>query len=970
MMFSLRCRALAAVLPAFVVLLAYTAPASASFDEQKRAIVQRALDNAGAGLDKRAVLAAVDGAAALLTIDHAGNEDGDFLTIAAAGRPECRTFMLDKGRRMVIDLKKAINLQSGKRLDFLDHPVAGSLRTSLYSLQPHFVSRIVLDLHKPCTFRAESEGEILALYLLPVEDDCAPVRLSIVMNCDGTREMNAAPPVAVEEKARFTTLVKQLSAVAGGNEQREAQAESHRATGRALEALQAAMAEFIADSAVRIAAAGRPGAPVEEEPDSAMTLARTKAAPESAAGSTQQRINEKIVDLSRGLEAVSEVNIELGAAGPRYLAAIDEEAEPVPGEEAAAPDEVRQEEVPEPPGKREKSQPVTTEANSYLYSRMRKLVSELGSDEDSAAEVGVIEADAVEPVKTEDAQPVSQEKVRAEAKRKAEASRLARKAAGEKRAEKERKDHLRVIEHEREDVVPPMPQDPMQQLVNIDFRQMDLSNVVALLAHKAGINVIAGVDLSGNVTANLKNVPLRQAMDTALRMNGLGMIEEEGIYYIVPYDEAISAQRTTVMISLENAKAADIKSMLAEIKDSMKEGDLISISANDASNVVVISGPESRINELVSMTYELDVTEPTLPTVTEAIKINYAEPQKLIATLEKMISPEIGQLAADERARHVIVTDVPVAVEQVKALIKKLDIPVKQVIIDSMLVDAVLDDSAATGVDWILESVRRQSRRDAILDPGGRAVGNLQDLSLASDLDVGDAAGLLNFALLSADIDWKGVIQAEVRNRNGRLVSNPVLVTVENKPARITIAEEIPYVELTQTAEGGQQTSTSFKEVGTVLEVTPRVTHDDHIIVDVSGKESGTQGEFNGVPIENKREVESTLRMKSGQTIFIGGLRKNDKDTTIKKVPVLGDLPVLNFVFRSNTRTNSVNELMIFLTCKVLNDELPDLTPYQKGKYHEGLNAEMTVHLQKDILHDTVHPGDMRDPAWKFRRGD
>ncbi len=207
-----------------------------------------------------------------------------------------------------------------------------------------------------------------------------------------------------------------------------------------------------------------------------------------------------------------------------------------------------------------------------------------------------------------------------------------------------------------------------------------------------------------------------------------------------------------------------------------------------------------------------------------------------------------------------------------------------------------------------------------------------------------------------------------MRNRNGRLISNPVLVTVENKPATISIAQEIPYVELTQTDRGGQQTNTEFKEVGTVLTVTPAVTHDDHIIVELDGKESGTTGEFNGVPIEDKREVSSTLHMRSGQTIFVGGLRKNDKDTTVRKIPVLGDVPVVNFLFRSNSRSETVNELLIFLTCSVVDDTLPALSPYQEMKYEEGKSAEVKVDVQNELFYDMVHPSEMRDPIWKWRK--
>lgn len=509
---------------------------------------------------------------------------------------------------------------------------------------------------------------------------------------------------------------------------------------------------------------------------------------------------------------------------------------------------------------------------------------------------------------------------------------------------------------------PAVTGDPLSQIVNIDFREMDLANVVAILAHRAGINVIAGTELTGTVTANLRNVTLRRAMETVLRINDLGLVEEEGIYRIVPYPEAIALQRVTVMVDLKQGKVQEVRRVIEEIIVGSPDQRLISISSNPTSNVLIISGPSRRVEELVELAKGLDVAEPVLPTVTEAIKLNYSEPTQLQALVASMLTPEIGQVGVDQRARHIVVTDVPVVVEQVRDLVKSLDLPVRQVSIEAMVVDAVLQDEAQTGVDWVFNSIRRQSRR-------GQNIGVLDELLFDTNLPgAPTSAGSLAFGIISSRIDLRGMIQAEVRNDNGNLLSNPVLVTVENKPAKIVIAEEVPFIELTQTAQGGQQTSTEFKEIGTILEVTPRVTHDDHILVEIIGKESATSGEFQGIPIEQKREIESTLRVKNNQTIFIGGLRKDSEGATIRKVPVLGDIPVVNFMFRNNIRNERINELLIFLTCHILPDDIPHLTPYQQAQ-HDRLDYEsIKPDAQGDLFRDTLRPHEMRDPIWKWRR--
>lgn len=507
--------------------------------------------------------------------------------------------------------------------------------------------------------------------------------------------------------------------------------------------------------------------------------------------------------------------------------------------------------------------------------------------------------------------------------------------------------------------------DPLRQPVSIDFRNTDLVNVVQILANMGNINVIAGTDLVGTVTLNLRDVPLMQAIQTALRINGLGIVEEEGIYHIKPYLDAIAAQRKTDVVDIENADAAEIVTTLKSVIEGSEYESLISLSSNKTANTVIVAGPEEQIRPLVTMAKRLDVEQAVLPTVTMPIKLNYADPADMAKAVEGMLTPEIGRVSVDERARVLVVTDIPIIVTQITDLIDQLDTAVKQVSIDAMIVDVTLTDAADTGVDWIVSAVQSQSRRDAAAG-NGIFTGDLQDLSLGSSLNVGDVAGLLNFGILSGDIDWRGVIQAEVRNNNSTLLSNPRLITVENQAATITIASEIPYVELTSTQQGGQLTSTRFKPIGTTLEVTPKVTHDDHIIAKIVAKESTSSQVVNGVPVEDLRQIDTTPHIASGQTIYVGGLRKNNDTVSVRKVPILGDVPIVNFLFRSNQRNERVNELLVFLTCSVVEDK-PTLTGYQQEQVDRLRNAEVKVSAETAAIYDAVHPSEFRDPAWKWR---
>lgn len=512
----------------------------------------------------------------------------------------------------------------------------------------------------------------------------------------------------------------------------------------------------------------------------------------------------------------------------------------------------------------------------------------------------------------------------------------------------------------------PAGMDPMDQLVNIDFREMDLSQVVSLLAKKAGVNVIAGTEVVGTVTADMKNIPLRKAMDMVLRMNGLGIVEEEGIYRIVTYDEAVAARRATRMVPLKNAQADDVKTTLDGILVGSPEATAMAFSANSSTNVIIISGPREKVDEYAKLAMDLDVKEPTLPTVTEPVKLNYLEPKAAKPIAESMITKEIGKIETDEVGRHIIVTDIPVVVEQIREMLTTIDKPAKQVAIDSLIVDAVLRDASQTGVNWLLEALRRHSTN-------GDLVSDVSQLDFESTLgNIGAEAldaGVLTLGILSNEVRLTSSIAAEVQSRNAEILANPSVVTIENKPATISIVQEYPYQEITQGLTGPPVASTEFKPIGVTLDVTPRIAHDNTTIVDVQAKQSSVSGlTEDGIPIEDKREAQTTLRAPDGRTIFIGGLRNVSDRLSVSKVPVLGDIPVLNLAFRNRDLEKVNTELLIFLTCRVMGEELPELTPSQKTEFEKIGTVPEVPDSQRAMFRDIGKPQEMRDPAWKWRR--
>ncbi|GMW02568.1 MAG: hypothetical protein AMXMBFR84_37040 [Candidatus Hydrogenedentota bacterium] len=509
--------------------------------------------------------------------------------------------------------------------------------------------------------------------------------------------------------------------------------------------------------------------------------------------------------------------------------------------------------------------------------------------------------------------------------------------------------------------------DALDTIVDVvDFRDMDLKEVVPLLAEAANVNVIAGADVVGTVNFRARNVTLRQALETVLNINNLGLVEDKGIFRVVPRADALAAHRVTRMVPLVNGKAEAVKQTLDAVVIGSPDAELVTVAANAATNVIVLAGVKDRVDEFEQLVRQLDVTEPELPTATEALKLNYLDPTEAKTIVTSMLTPEIGKSEADVRGRHIIVTDQPMVVEQIRAVLKSIDTPTKQVSIEAMIIDAILRDSAQTGVDWTIEALRRFSTNGDLVSDVSQLQfdGNLGNVG-SGDLD----AGILTLGLLTSEVRVQAAIAAEVANNNAQILANPSVVTLENKPATISIVQEFPYQEITQGLTGPPVASTEFKPIGVSLDVTPAVTHDNDIIVEILAKQSSVSGVTDtGVPIEDKREADTTLRTQNGQTVFIGGLRRIDDVLGVSKVPVLGDIPVINFMFRNTTSEKTNTELLIFLTCNVKEPALPNLTTTEQYEYDKLDATPKVPDAQRQMYKDYVKPHTTRDPLWKWRR--
>lgn len=428
--------------------------------------------------------------------------------------------------------------------------------------------------------------------------------------------------------------------------------------------------------------------------------------------------------------------------------------------------------------------------------------------------------------------------------------------------------------------------------LTLSFQDIETRAVLQLLADVSGRNIIVSDSVAGNVTLRLQNVPWDQALDIVLATKGLDMRENGGVIIVAPADEIASREKA----DLEARK--DIR--------------------------------------------ELE------PLLSEFLQVNYAKASDLAELMKgkggkgsSMLS-ERGSVAIDERTNTLLVQDVSENVAQIRRLVSTLDIPVRQVLIESRIVIVNDDFSRDLGMRWGVTAVNDTS--DGLIAVSGsgsgtntivnsalnnqQSTGSMYPVQLPAqgdrynvNLPVANPAGRLGLALLGDDYLVDLELSAAQAEGRGEVISSPRVITANQKEASIRQGVEIPY----QESSSSGATSTQFKEAVLSLKVTPQITPDDRIILDLTvTKDSVGQvvsDERGGsIPSIDTREVVTQVLVNNGQTVVLGGVYETEEGEQVSKVPFLGDIPGVGVLFRSTRKVSNKSELLIFVTPKILKE--------------------------------------------------
>ncbi|HEU0234658.1 MAG TPA: type IV pilus secretin PilQ [Gallionella sp.] len=403
--------------------------------------------------------------------------------------------------------------------------------------------------------------------------------------------------------------------------------------------------------------------------------------------------------------------------------------------------------------------------------------------------------------------------------------------------------------------------------LTLNFQKIDVREALNVIADFTELNMVISDTVSGNLTLRLKDVPWDQALDIILQSRGLDMRKNGNVIQVAPREEIAAKEKINLAARQE------------------------------------ISDLEELRTESFQLSYQ---------TVAEMIK--------LLTDAKQPILSKRGSAVSDPRTGTIFVQDTPSRLEEVRKIIKQIDVPVRQVLIEARFVSAgdsfnrtlggklgytgpAVGAGAGFAVGTNTPTASRALIQPNVNLPGAASGMGGLTLSLFNPL----ATKVLTLELTASELDGK--------TKN---IASPRVVTKDKVAATISAGTQIPY----QQATSSGATSVAFKDATLSLNVTPQITPDDHINMQVTANQDTVGTIYGGVPSINTKKVNTEVLVENGGTVVIGGVFTQDLSDSTQKVPLLGDVPVIGWLFKNNVKSDSKSELLIFITPKIMKDEM------------------------------------------------
>lgn len=441
--------------------------------------------------------------------------------------------------------------------------------------------------------------------------------------------------------------------------------------------------------------------------------------------------------------------------------------------------------------------------------------------------------------------------------------------------------------------------------ISLDFQDIEVRRVLQLLADFTNVNMVAADSVQGQITIRLKDVPWDQALDIILKSKNLDKRRNGNVIWIAPVAELIKAEEEeakaiaqsiklapiqTDYIQLSYAKVADVEKLITERKNASTSGG--SQNNNNTSN-----------DELAG----------------------------------NLLSPR-GSVSSDIRTNTLIVNDTAQKIDEIRKMIELIDVPVKQVMIEARIVRASNNFSKELGVKWGVLSQGITNNSDLLVGGSDTTLWNLREPELDDetgqytyeierpsnlnvDLGVANPAGRIAFGLISLS-DFMLDLELSASEADGltEIVSTPKVLTADKQKAVIKSGTQIAYQNATATG-GGTIASTQFKDAVLLLEVTPSITPDGKVSMQLNiAKDTPTFLAGISQPSISTNSINTNVLINNGETVVLGGVFETENGNSVTKVPFFGDLPVVGNLFKTTSKIDNRNELLIFVTPRIVTD--------------------------------------------------
>ncbi len=422
--------------------------------------------------------------------------------------------------------------------------------------------------------------------------------------------------------------------------------------------------------------------------------------------------------------------------------------------------------------------------------------------------------------------------------------------------------------------------------LSLNFQDIEIRSVLQLIADFTDLNLVASDTVAGRITLRLKNVPWDQALEIIMKTKGLDKRLVGNVLMVAPAAELQAREQLELETRQQIAELAPLRTEFIEVKYA-SAGEIFGLfqSAGGAEG-----GGEGVISDR-------------------------------------------GSVIVDERTNSIIITETGDRINEFRQVLERLDVPVRQVLIEARIVTATSSFSDALGVRWGTLGAGVYDGGSKSTQYGGSltTIGEIRDSfgsdegltytaedNLIVDLPAGGNATTFAFGLIADDYLLDMELSALETEGRGEVIARPKVITADKQEATIESGDQIPY----QEASSSGATSTQFVDAVLGLTVTPRITPDDRIIMDLDISQDSVGAVFNGVPSIRTNNIQTQVLVSNGETIVLGGVFQTTVTEGVSKTPVLGDLPFLGNLFKSRTKSDDKQELLIFITPRLIRDSL------------------------------------------------